>query len=321
MLQARQQDDTARNAQMDEALAIVVGRWREVLQEVENLVDSGEVLQQSDHLQDILFDDDTFSTSKRYFWAINLIHEAVRLLDDSIQQWVHYQRWSVVPWKKDLKGGREYYWHEKSQEVLANAERQGEEACEELRLLRQEFQEKLERITVMRDGLFNASAVMESRASTQLGENVKLLTFAIWSINESYSRTDLAIVTAIVAVATYSLTLNLNNLVRGLQKLYAPKRRALIEQMADGERDWERLAHRFKAFQRSEDGQRMPSEWMIAVFWGKRVVSRAGMVLRWVRLLVWRALRRLRVWGRRRESEETSDSSFGATMETVELGG
>ena len=131
-----------------EALAIVVTRWREVLQAVEKLVDSGEVLRQSDHLQDILFDDDTFSTSKRYFWAINLIHEAVRLLDDSIQQWIHHRRW-----KKDLKGGREYYWYEKSQEVLASAERQGEEACEELRLLRQEFQERLERITVMRDGV------------------------------------------------------------------------------------------------------------------------------------------------------------------------
>jgi hypothetical protein len=140
-----------------EALAIVVTRWREVLQAVENLVDSGEVLRQADHLQDILFDDDTFSTSKRYFWAINLIHEAIRLLDDSIQQWIHHRKWSVTPWKKDLKGGRQYYWYEKSQEVLANAERQGEEACEELRLLRQEFQEKLEHITVRRDGVSTSS--------------------------------------------------------------------------------------------------------------------------------------------------------------------
>jgi hypothetical protein len=124
-------------------------------------------------------------------------------------------------------------------------------------------------------------------------------------------------------VATYFLTLNLNNIVRGLQKLYAPKRRALIEQMTKGEPDWERLAHRFKAFQRSEGGQRRPSEWMIAVFLGKRAALRVWMVLRRLWVPVWMALRRLWVWrkSRRRSHEEMSDSSSGVTMDSVELGG
>jgi cytochrome c-type biogenesis protein CcmE len=89
---------------------------------------------------------------------------------------------------------------------------------------------------------------------------------ALWSINESYSRTDLAIVTVIVAVMTYLITLNLNNLARALGKVYGPKRRSLIEQMSqDG--NWVYLGGRFKMFQRLEKGQQVkPSEWMIVVF-------------------------------------------------------
>jgi 3-mercaptopyruvate sulfurtransferase SseA len=115
------------------------------------MVDKGDVLKQED-LDDILFDDDTFSTSKRYFWAINFIHEAVKLLDNSVQQWAQYKRHCVTPWKTNPSSG-EAYWREQSQRVLAMAEQQAEDACEELKLLRQEFQERLERITVMRDGV------------------------------------------------------------------------------------------------------------------------------------------------------------------------
>ncbi|KAK4122505.1 hypothetical protein N657DRAFT_682261 [Parathielavia appendiculata] len=128
---------------------------------------------------------------------------------------------------------------------------------------------------------------MESRAWTQLGEHVKLLTFvsifflplclfvAIWSINESYSRTDLAISTAAVAITTYSITLNLNNLARVLRKLYAPKRRALVEQMGrDPDADWSRTGRRFQAFQRSVKEQNKPFEWMIVLFLLRRAVLR-----------------------------------------------
>ncbi len=95
---------------------------------------------------------------------------------------------------------------------------------------------------------------------------------AIWSINESYSRPSLAIVTVIVAVVTYAVTLNLNNLSRGLGKLLAPRRRALIEQMGQ-DPDWKGMGHRFKAFQRAEGGQRKPSEWVIGLFFMKGIVD------------------------------------------------
>lgn len=133
------------------ALVEVAARWTAILGEVDLLVDSN-VLQQYDTLQDILVDDDAFSTSKRYFWAINLMHEAISLLDDAIQQWVSYQKRAVTPFKLDPTTIQEH-WREKAQEVLVTAERHAEEACEELKLLRQKFEEKLVRVTVMRDGV------------------------------------------------------------------------------------------------------------------------------------------------------------------------
>jgi hypothetical protein len=88
---------------------------------------------------------------------------------------------------------------------------------------------------------------------------------AIWSINETYSRRYLAIATTLVALLTYFVTLNLNNLVRLLRKAYAPRRLALVDQMEQDPK-WSMLGQRFKIFQRHEGGEHEPSEWMVMVF-------------------------------------------------------
>jgi hypothetical protein len=48
------------------ALELVASHWREVLQQLNEIVDYGNVLREPNRLQDILFDDITFSFSKRY---------------------------------------------------------------------------------------------------------------------------------------------------------------------------------------------------------------------------------------------------------------
>jgi hypothetical protein len=79
-------------------------------------------------------------------------------------------------------------------------------------------------------------------------------------------------VTVVVAVATYALTFNLNNVVHGLQKVYTPKRKKLIEQM-ERERSltWRWFGDRFKVFERTERGQQKPSEWIIWVYLFRRM--------------------------------------------------
>jgi hypothetical protein len=50
-----------------------------------------------------------------------------------------------------------------------------------------------------------------------------------------------------------------------MHKLYAPRRFALVEQMAK-DPSWNTLGNRFKAYQRQQPGEHEPSEWMVLVF-------------------------------------------------------
>ncbi|KAL7651531.1 hypothetical protein ACMYSQ_011240 [Aspergillus niger] len=262
------------------ALQDVSQRWQTLLEALEE-VDNHQFFQDPENLADRLFDDDSFSTSKRYFWAINFLHEFIHLIDDNIEQWEQYHKACVGPALRLCSLTTEHHLNE-SYKALRMYESLATDSCSELRSLRQAFHERLEQITVMRDGasdlrLFNASAVMESRASTRLGENVKLLTkvsifflplsfcTSIWSVNETYSRSTLAIVAAVVALATYMATCNLNNLVKLIRTAYLPRRRLLVERM-ENDPTWRETAKRFKAFQRSNNGVREPSEWMVLAF-------------------------------------------------------
>lgn len=78
--------------------------------------------------------------------------------------------------------------------------------------------------------------------------------------------------TVVVAVATYALTFNLNNVVHGLGKVYTPKRKTLIEQMErDSSMTWRWFGGRFKVFERTERGQQKPSEWIIWAYLFRRM--------------------------------------------------
>ncbi|GIC87833.1 uncharacterized protein Aud_004224 [Aspergillus udagawae] len=56
------------------ALQDVSQRWRTLLEALEEVVDNHQFFQDPENLADRLLDDDSFSTSKRYFWAINFLH-------------------------------------------------------------------------------------------------------------------------------------------------------------------------------------------------------------------------------------------------------
>src|SRR4051812_29777166 len=66
------------------ALWVVADRWRSILGKVDELVSRTDILGELDRLQEVLFDDDSFSTSKRYFWIISFIHEVDSMIDSNI---------------------------------------------------------------------------------------------------------------------------------------------------------------------------------------------------------------------------------------------
>jgi hypothetical protein len=78
------------------------------------------------------------------------------------------------------------------------------------------------------------------------------------------------LVSALVALATYLITFNLNNVVRILRgavnALYQPRKKALVEIMMKDENDeWKETGKRFDAYRlvRPDD---TPSEWNIPLF-------------------------------------------------------
>ena len=164
-----------------------------------------------------------------------------------------------------------------------------EKEFERLREVRRRFKEHLDRINLLRDGLFNASAVIESRASTRLGENVKLLTFvsifflplgfcmSLWSISfNTLSKMPFIYVTIIIATMTYILVFNLNNVVRMSAAVYRRRRQAIIDAMLEdeGSSNWREKGARFKSYEfrtRSDKGE--PSEWLLTLYFISRLWS------------------------------------------------
>jgi uncharacterized protein YfaA (DUF2138 family) len=116
------------------------------------VVDNRSVFQNPENLADKLFDDDSFSISKKYFWAINFLHEFIRLIDDNIEQWERYRKTRLGS-AVQLRHLTTEHHMKISDEALRLYESQAVQACLELQSLRQAFYQKLEQVKVMRDGV------------------------------------------------------------------------------------------------------------------------------------------------------------------------
>ncbi|TEY54959.1 hypothetical protein BOTCAL_0234g00140 [Botryotinia calthae] len=158
-----------------------------------------------------------------------------------------------------------------------------------------QFRHQQETAQAFRDGLFNASALMESRASTRLGENVKLLTYvsifylplafcaALWAIpniTDSGTRDPFILTTVLVGFVTYMIVFNLGNIVTQSKRIYEPYRSKVIKEVSrkrpddftsrlrakQTESKWEKRTERFESTfgPKKSDGE--PSEWWIPVY-------------------------------------------------------
>jgi hypothetical protein len=109
-----------------------------------------------------------------------------------------------------------------------------------------------------------------------LGHNVKLLTYisifymplgvcaGMWSINAEFGLTLFGIVTVVVAVTTYMLVANLNNIVQASRTAYAKLEGLLVEDMIERSHTEyrERKGREFRQF-RPNRSDIMPSKWYI----------------------------------------------------------
>jgi hypothetical protein len=140
-----------------EILKILLWNWGKLVEHFDNFLKDGKPFLNAREHDNLLVDDETFSRSRKYFWSLSCLSEFTLYINDAIYQW----ETSRDVWNKIFKG----YQSEKSKEFIKD----NNEICEKLKALRDRLQAHHKNVTALRDGLFNASAVMESRASTRLG--------------------------------------------------------------------------------------------------------------------------------------------------------
>ncbi|QSZ31177.1 hypothetical protein DSL72_000740 [Monilinia vaccinii-corymbosi] len=134
----------------------------------------------------LLFEDEEFTYSRRYFWAyqtLGLMKSGLKAIMDSYEDtftddvWEgkHKTIWPML----DPDSHRNKYWQKRMQKLKLDFEKQ----IANLSKLYDETDEKMKEIRTLRDQLFSGTSVLESRKSVEMaavtilqGHNIKLLT-------------------------------------------------------------------------------------------------------------------------------------------------
>lgn len=137
------------------ALHTAAHRWRDLLVQLERRINEGDAYLRPTELQNSFFvEDDSYSNSRRYFWAIRVITEFIKTLNDSIEQWKLYREARVEPFLEpkpehfcDVENlGRSWY-------SVAAADKEASAAWLELVGIKHNLEARLEDIKVMRDAV------------------------------------------------------------------------------------------------------------------------------------------------------------------------
>lgn len=135
-------------------------KWLTILQvrHFDSLLDEGNIFMDPAAHDNLLVDDEAFSRSRKYFWALSCLVIFRASLEDNINQW----ETSRVTWEREFADAKKWAGAQgKMQEI--------EVSVDKLRLYLKVFKDHHERVSALRDGLFNASSVMESRDANKLG--------------------------------------------------------------------------------------------------------------------------------------------------------
>ncbi|CZR59443.1 uncharacterized protein PAC_09335 [Phialocephala subalpina] len=196
-------------------LKALVKQWEDLADEIDEIVDEKGSFIKADEFVKGLGDDTTMSRSERYYWAIECLHRFDESIGDNILQWKLYRE------SRFASLVSRYESRDKLHPVVL-ADRDARTRCDRLSLLRFRFREKLDTVHLLRDGLFRATTLQESKKTTRLTENVSLLTYvsiffmplafctSLWSITDILPKSRLAIVAPIFAVTTYIIVITLS---------------------------------------------------------------------------------------------------------------
>ncbi|KAI4113651.1 MAG: hypothetical protein LQ345_005415 [Seirophora villosa] len=262
--------DTLRHIDLD---------WTELCQHTERILSASEKVFSSTFSDSSLFDDDDFSSSRKYTWLIISLGEFEALISANIHTWKEYEAECLMPYLNDESEVSPLERRSTKQTLSKIAK-----IVQNLQRTKEQFVRQRNMSVDLRDGLFAASSVRESqtstrlaRMSTQVGENIKLLTYvsifylplsfctSIWSTSDTLGYSALVVTTVIVGLGTYLVVLNIQGLAAICSKHYENHKRRIIERMKSDE-TWKTLGHRFEqtGLERAKL-ESPPSDWLLAV--------------------------------------------------------
>lgn len=70
-----------------EIISRILKEWTEISDYIETFIASENAFLKEEKHDDLLFDDDTFSRSRQYFWVITSIGEFLPIIDSTIEEW------------------------------------------------------------------------------------------------------------------------------------------------------------------------------------------------------------------------------------------
>ena len=145
-------------------LDTVDAEWSRIAQYMDEYLSDDSTFMQPDLHDTLLIDDGSFSRSRRYFWIISTLSDFEDKLQITIDQWPVYRK----NWTTSWESGHPENWNE--------------EVCKKLEMIEDKigifrdrvahFKALRSRAIALRDGLFNASSVMESRSANHLGRKL-----------------------------------------------------------------------------------------------------------------------------------------------------
>jgi hypothetical protein len=250
-------------AVIKEAHSMLTSRWLSLMDNVADLL--REDFMDPERYIKLIFDDDQLSTSKKYFWILACMQEFRSSIMDNVSQWSLYYKARIEPFPDD---------HSPELKSLVN---QIEESCGTLEEIKRQIDDTVETVKARRDGLFNASALSETRNSNNLGQNVKLLTYmsifylplafcaAVWAIPNiemSGTKTAFSVTALVLGLVNFMVVANVRNLSRFFGGIYKVWRTRVVQQTKnDPEGDMNQAGRNLE----SSWPERVtgPSEWLI----------------------------------------------------------
>ncbi|RFU27353.1 hypothetical protein B7463_g8978, partial [Scytalidium lignicola] len=183
------------------SLLAVIDRWEEIAHHFDGLLAEKNALLNPGYHDSLLNDDNTFTRSKKYFWAIEFLKEVESSISDNLKQAQKFIDLMVANPPATVA----------ARNMFATRVNKHQVAIKKLETLKISFRRKQDEAKALRDGCkrsYGKPCVYTARREYKAP-------YSFWSMsNALFSLTSLAIVMPIITFSTYTIVLNLNNIIQ-----------------------------------------------------------------------------------------------------------